>query len=120
MRKCILVVEDHPDVRAMMKTMVETSGHRAIEARDGYEAVIEAREHSPDLILMDLAMPVLDGAAATRKIKKLENCSDVPVVAVTAYNHRREEALNAGCIEVIAKPVELTTLQEMIDNILFN
>ena len=120
MQKCILVVEDHPDVRAMMKTMVEKSGHLAIEARDGREAVIEAKEHSPDLILMDLAMPVLDGASATRKIKKLENCSDTPIVAVTAYNHRREEALSAGCIDVIAKPVELPVLQEMIDNILFS
>jgi CheY-like chemotaxis protein len=69
---------------------------------------------------MDLAMSVLDGATATRKIKKLDNCSSTPVVAVTAYNHRRSEALKAGCVEVLDKPIQLLQLKHIIDNLLLN
>lgn len=114
MAKSILVVEDYDDIRTMMKIMVELFGYKVIEARDGYEAIEKVKEKCPDLILMDIAMPLMDGLAAARIIKTFENCSNIPVIAVTSYRNMREEALEAGCVEVIDKPIEFPHLKSVL------
>ena len=114
MAKNVLVVEDYEDIRTMMKIMVQMYGYDVIEARDGVEAIEKVKEHCPDLILMDLAMPLMDGLSAARVIKTFEHCSKVPVIAVTAYRDMKEEALEAGCVEVIEKPVEFPHLKQVL------
>ena len=114
MAKNVLVVEDYEDIRTMMTIMVQMYGYNVIEARDGLEAIEKVKEHCPDLILMDLAMPLMDGLSAARVIRTFEHCSKVPVIAVTAYRDMREEALEAGCVEVIDKPVEFPYLKQVL------
>ena len=114
MTKKILVVEDLADIRKMMKIMVELYGYEVIEARDGAEAVEQAREHRPSLVLMDLAMPLMNGAEAARAIKSTESCEDIPIIAVTAYQNMDEEALDAGCSSVIHKPVDFLKLKTLL------
>src|SRR5687767_5907017 len=111
MPKKILVVEDLEDIRKMKKIMVELYGYEVIEARDGSEAVWKAREHRPSLVLMDLAMPLMNGAEAARAIKSSESCSNIPIIAVTAYQNMGQEALDAGCARVIHKPVDFLKLK---------
>jgi two-component system cell cycle response regulator DivK len=114
MAKKILVVEDLEDIRKMMKIMVELYGYEVIEARDGSEAVEQAREHRPSLVLMDLAMPLMNGAEAARAIKDIEACSNIPIIAVTAYQNMDQEALDAGCSRVIHKPVDFLKLKTLL------
>jgi len=114
MTKKILVVEDLADIRKMMKIMVELYGYEVIEARDGAEAVEQAREHRPSLVLMDLAMPLMNGAEAAKAIKSIEDCAHVPIIAVTAYQNMDQEALDAGCEKVIHKPVDFLKLKTLL------
>lgn len=114
MTKNVLVVEDYEDVRTMMKIMVQMYGYNVVEARDGVEAIEKVKEHCPDLILMDIAMPLMDGLSAARVIHTFEKCSKIPVIAVTAYRNMRDEAFEAGCVEVIEKPVEFPVLKEVL------
>ncbi len=114
MAKKILVVEDLTDIRKMMKIMVELYGYEVIEARDGAEAIEQAREHRPSLVLMDLAMPLMNGADAARAIKSTESCENIPIIAVTAYQNMDEEALDAGCASVIHKPVDFLKLRTLL------
>ena len=119
MAKTILIVEDVPDVRAMMKILIKAYGYQPIEARDGYEAVEKTLEHHPDLILMDLAMPVLDGIAAARMIRRLEGGDKIPIIALSAYaNTHYRAAVEAGFDEIINKPLEFETLQPLLDSYL--
>jgi two-component system cell cycle response regulator DivK len=109
----IMVVEDYEDTRLMLKQALEIKGYRVLEAVNGREAVeIAGREH-PDLILMDLDLPILDGIAATQRIRKQ---SDVPIIAVTAYpmSFTRVKAFSEGCNEYMAKPIDF----EQMDNLL--
>lgn len=114
MAKKILVVEDLADIRKMMKIMVELYGYEVIEARDGTEAIEQVRTHKPSLVLMDLAMPLMNGAEAARAIKSTENCKNIPIIAVTAYRNMDEEALEAGCERVIHKPVDFLKLKTLL------
>lgn len=114
MTKKILVVEDLADIRKMMKIMVELYGYEVIEARDGSEAVEQAREHRPALVLMDLAMPLMNGAEAARAIKDTAECGHIPIIAVTAYRNMDAEALEAGCARVIHKPVDFLKLRTLL------
>ena len=121
MRKIILVVEDYDDSRELIKFMLETLGHEVLEATNGSEAIEFARSEHPDLILMDIAMPVMDGITATRKIRMLseDNLSHVPIICLTAHiNSYLQEALDAGCNEVVGKPINLTVLQPLVQQYL--
>jgi CheY-like chemotaxis protein len=105
----VLVAEDHADIRLMMKFMLKTKGHVVLEASNGREAVEMAGSSYPDLILMDLSMPVLDGFEATRQIKALEATRHIPVVAVSAHCNEPDgcrKAIEAGCSDCVSKPVE--------------
>ena len=117
--KRVLLVEDETDLRKMMKILLELHGYDVIEAGDGYEAVEKALEESPDLILMDLAMPVMDGIDSARTIRLHENLNGIPIVAVTAYGDFYEErARNAGCADVLRKPLNFAELKPTVDRYL--
>src|SRR5438132_6468434 len=104
----ILVVDDFDDTRLLLRTWLERKGFRVIEAENGNEAVSEAETKSPDLIIMDLEMPELDGLTATRKIRAVARLAEVPIVAVSAYGAEqfRGEALQAGCNEYVSTPFD--------------
>ncbi len=117
----ILIAEDFDDTRLMMKLLLEMRGHSVIEAANGQEAVEIATSQRPDLILMDLNMPVLDGISATRLLHERPETAGVPVVAVTAHCGDpgwRERALAAGCIECVDKPVDFEKLERLLDRLL--
>ena len=115
-RMTVMVVDDNEDLREMLRYMVERLGYRVVEAENGREAVEIARHKCPDLILMDLSMPVMDGFAATRLLRKMKEFCDVPIVAVSA--NRREqsqtEAFAAGCNEYLTKPVNFHQLHNLL------
>ena len=116
-RHTILVVDDFDDTRWLLRTWLERKGFRVIEAENGNEAVSEAQTESPDLIIMDLEMPELDGLAATRQIRGLRNAlAGVPIVAVSAYGAEqyRAPALQAGCNEYVSTPFESAELERLI------
>ena len=109
----VLVVDDMPDARRICVEYLEYRSYRVVTAEDGLQAVSKARELRPDLILMDLSMPRLDGCEATRMLKSDARTAGIPVIAVTAHGSggRPEEALAAGCLAVMMKPVPLRDLE---------
>ena len=115
MSKKVLIVEDVADVRMMMKILIQTHGFETILARDGYEAVIKAKEEHPDLILMDLMMPIMDGFTATRLIRQDEELKKIPILAITAYGGRRmQEAKDAGADVCFEKPIDHPLLLDTV------
>ena len=104
--KKILVVEDTEDNRQILRDLLGMAGYDMIEAHDGAEGVNQATQHKPDLILMDIQMPVMDGYEATRQIKANPELKAIPIVAVTSYalSGDEEKARAAGCDGYIAKP----------------
>ena len=114
--KTVLLVEDFEDSRFVMRRLLEMSGYDVVEANNGREAVEYAKTKCPDLILMDLSLPVLDGLSATRLIRELENLCDVPIIAVTAHDEADyyTAALEAGCNEYITKPVDYDWLENVL------
>jgi CheY-like chemotaxis protein len=120
MLKTVLLVEDYEDTRELLRFLLEVIlGHHVIEAANGCEAVNQAKRIHPDLILMDISMPVMDGIEATRLIKQLEGFADVPIVAITGHSDKyQKEALQAGVNEVVCKPVELEDLKPLVSHYL--
>lgn len=114
--RTILVVDDFDDTRLLLRTWLQRRGFRVLEAQDGLEAVALATAELPDLIIMDMEMPHLDGLSATRRIRENENLSNVPIVAVSAYgaDQFRELALAAGCDEYVSTPFEPVALEGII------
>ena len=106
MTKRILIVEDQEDNRAIMRDLLNTAGYKLIEAVDGEEGVRLAQSEHPDLILMDIQLPILDGYEATRRIRALAELKSIPIIAVTSYALSGDEAkaLAAGCDSYVAKP----------------
>ena len=119
-RRTILVVDDFDDTRLLLRTWLERKGFRVVEAEDGLEAVTLAKAVSPDLIIMDVEMPELDGLNATRRIRKVEGLGSVPIVAVSAYgaDQFREQALDAGCDEYVSTPFEPDSLEGLIRSLI--
>jgi CheY-like chemotaxis protein len=115
-QRTILVVDDFDDTRLLLRTWLEKRGFRVVEAENGVDAVAQAENESPDLIIMDMQMPQLDGLSATRKIRKVKQLNSVPIVAVSAYgaDQFRELALAAGCDEYVSTPFEPEALEGLI------
>jgi CheY-like chemotaxis protein len=115
-QRTILVVDDFDDTRLLLRTWLERRGFRVVEAENGIQAINQAETESPDLIIMDMQMPQLDGLSATRRIRNLESMNSVPIVAVSAYgaDQFREQALAAGCNEYVSTPFEPATLEGII------
>ena len=108
----ILVVDDYQDNRTLLSAWLRAKGFKVVEAEDGRECLLQANRSHPDLILMDLAMPELDGVEATRQIRERRAFSHTPIFAITAYATYdvKQDALAAGCDEVFAKPLDLESL----------
>jgi CheY-like chemotaxis protein len=108
----ILYVEDNEDNVYMLKRRLERAGFEVVVAADGEQGVALARDRRPDLILMDLSLPVLDGWEATRRLKGSEETRAIPIIALSAHAMPgdREKALEAGCDDYDAKPVNLPSL----------
>jgi CheY-like chemotaxis protein len=112
----ILYVEDNDDNVFVLKTRLTRAGFTVIIAGDGAQGVAMATSEQPDLILMDLSLPVLDGWEATRRIKAAPETKHIPIIAITAHamTGDREKAMAAGCDDFDTKPVELPRLLEKI------
>jgi CheY-like chemotaxis protein len=116
----ILVVEDNEMNRDMLTRRLERRGYQVLNAVDGEEGVEIARAERPDLVLMDMSLPVLDGWEATRQLKALPETQAIPVIALTAHamSDDRDKALAAGCDDYDTKPVELPRLLAKIEALL--
>jgi len=116
----LLLVEDTEDNRFMMRRLLEMEGYRVVEARNGEEAVKIAQAENPDLILMDLSLPIIDGLAATRLIRQLPQFKETPIIAVSAHDTAdfQDDALAAGCNSYITKPIDFAGLEQMISKLL--
>jgi CheY-like chemotaxis protein len=119
MQKKILIAEDYADIRLMMKMLVRGYGYEVIEAADGYEAVQKVKQHHPDLILMDLSMPIMNGLTATEIIRTFDGMEEIPIIAVTAYgNAYSTRAIGAGCNQVLNKPLDFDSLEPLLNQYL--
>jgi two-component system cell cycle response regulator DivK len=116
----ILLVEDNEMNRDMLSRRLVRRGYQVLLARDGQEGLEAARTQAPDLILMDMSLPVMDGWEATRRLKDASETAGIPVVALTAHalSDDREKATRAGCDAYETKPVELPRLIETIEQLL--
>ena len=116
----ILVVEDYEDASLAMRLALEDRGYHILEASDGAQAVEVAARERPQIILMDLNLPVMDGLAATERIRSNPNLRDTVIVAVTAYSDQdyRSRALAAGCNAFVSKPIDIEWLNELLTELL--
>jgi two-component system cell cycle response regulator DivK len=117
MGKRILIVEDEPKNLKLFRDLLQKFGFETIEATDGEQGVELAKTTEPDLILMDIMMPKMDGLEATRTIKAQPNCRQIPIIALTSYAMKgdRERAIEAGCDGYITKPVDIRELMKSIE-----
>ena len=108
----ILVIEDYTDSRTLLSSLLRAKGYKVLEARDGKEGLLQANRITPDLILMDLAMPEMDGVEATRQLRLRHTLSRTPIFAISAYATAdvKQDAMAAGCAEVFLKPLEIEKL----------
>ena len=116
----ILIVEDNEMNRDMLSRRLERKGYQVLIAVDGEMGIKVAREKSPDLILMDMSLPVMDGWEATRRIKADDRLRHIPVIALTAHAmaNDRDKALEAGCDDYDTKPIELPRLLAKMEALL--
>lgn len=116
----ILIVEDNEMNRDMLSRRLTRKGYEILIAIDGEEGVEMATSHHPDLVLMDMSLPKIDGWEATRRLKAASATKDIPIIALTAHAmaEDRDKALEAGCDEFDTKPVELPRLLEKIESLL--
>lgn len=118
--RTIMVVEDYEDTRMLLKQWLEGLGYSVLEASNGQEAVDIADRERPDLILMDLDLPILDGIAATQQIRQKPQLERVPIVAVTAYpmSYSHVKAFSKGCDEYMRKPIDISELERVVSRYL--
>jgi two-component system cell cycle response regulator DivK len=120
MTKRILVVEDQADNRQILRDLLTSEGYRVIEAQDGEEGIRAAKAERPDLILMDIQLPLLDGYEATRRIKADPALRAIPIIVVTSYSLSGDEAKAraAGCDDFVPKPYSRRQLMDKISQYL--
>ena len=120
MTKRILVVEDQEDLRGILRDLLTSSGYEMLEAADGQAGVDKAKAEKPDLILMDIQMPVMDGYDATRRIKADPDLKPIPIVAVSSFAMKgdEEKARASGCDHYVTKPYSPMQLLRTVCNLL--
>jgi CheY-like chemotaxis protein len=119
MRSKVLVVEDYDDTREFMKFLLQDYGFDVSEASNGYEAIEAVKTQVPDLILMDISMPGMDGLTAARKIREHKSSRRTPIIAITAYGElARRKAIEAGCDASISKPIDFEDLEPVLSRYL--
>lgn len=116
----ILVVEDNQDNREMVVKVLKFNGYEVVEAVDGEEAIKKARAENPDLILLDIYLPKMDGYEAAKRLKGDSDLRHIPIIALTAHAMKgnREEALAVGCDGYIPKPINVRELPKQIERFL--
>jgi two-component system phosphate regulon response regulator PhoB len=117
-RACVLVAEDHGDSRDAMRALLEAFGFDVLLAENGRDAVRLASDCNPDVILMDIMMPEVDGLEATRRIRAGRSTRGIPIIAVTAMEGARNLALDAGADDCVRKPVEIRRLIDKLRTLL--
>ena len=119
-QKVILVVEDHPQNLELVTDLLESAGYRVLTATTAEEGLVLTSAHAPDLVLMDIRLPGLDGLTATRMLKEDPATRTIPVIALTAYAmpEDRERIRDAGCEGYLTKPLKIPLLLEQIDTCL--
>ncbi len=112
----IMVVDDNKDSRELVIKVLRAKGYRLVEAVDGQDALDRIPAENPDLILMDISLPKIDGYEVTQRLKKQDEYKDIPIIALTAHAMKgdREKAINAGCSGYIPKPINVRELPEQI------
>lgn len=112
MTATILYIEDNFDNRLLVRRVLEAEGYRVVEAEDGVEALDYLQSETPDLVLMDINLPEVDGYEMTKRLKQLPSMARVPVIAMTANVMKgdREKTIAAGCDGYIPKPIDIDTL----------
>jgi len=120
MTKRILVVEDQEDLRGVLRDLLSGSGYAVVEAADGQDGIDKAKSERPDLILMDIQLPVLDGYEATRQIKADPSLANTPIIAVSSFAMKgdEEKARGAGCDHYVTKPYSPLQLLRTIRGVL--
>jgi two-component system cell cycle response regulator DivK len=120
MGKTILIVEDEPKNMKLLRDLLQRFGYEILEASDGEQGVKSAGEKMPDLILMDIMMPKMDGLEATRIIKADIKTKHIPIIALTSYAMKgdREKTIEAGCDGYIAKPIDIKEVLKTIETYL--
>lgn len=115
----VLLVEDNEMNRDMLLRRLERRGYKVLTAVDGEEAIRMTREHSPNLVLMDMSLPVLDGWEATRRLKADPATRAIPIIALTAHAlpAERDRALEAGCIAFETKPIDFPKLLTVMESV---
>jgi CheY-like chemotaxis protein len=118
--KKILVADDTDNGRELVKTVLEGSGYQVYEARDGLEAVAQARAHNPDLIILDLHMPGLDGFGVIQELRREQTFAATPIMALTASAMMgdKERATAVGFTGYITKPIRLISLRQEVERLL--
>jgi len=119
-KKMVLIIEDDELNQKLVKEILRVGNYRAIEAMDAETGIQLARRHKPDLILMDIHLPRMDGLSATRLIKSDEDLKQIPIVALTALAMPEDlgKALEAGCDDYVSKPFRIEDLLKTIDQLL--
>jgi two-component system cell cycle response regulator DivK len=118
--KKVLIIEDNEKNLYLLRFLIEKLGHQVIEARDGQSGVKIAVDEKPDIILMDIQLPVMDGYEATRQIRSLDEFKEIPIIAITSFAMvgDREKSLAAGCTDYIEKPIQPENFIEKIKSYL--
>jgi len=116
----ILVVDDSEDMRELLQRLLERAGYRVFLAADGQASLTQAKLHHPDLVLMDLSLPDMDGWEAVRHLRKMPEFGSIPIIAVTAHVSPQEEerAMAAGCTAHIGKPFDTRVLLQEVARLL--
>lgn len=114
----ILIAEDHSDSRDALRDLLEAFGYEVEVAVNGLEAVSAAAEGQPDLILMDIMMPELDGLGATRLLRADKHTQRIPIIAVTAMEGAHQQALDAGASDYVRKPIDIRLLLTKVSSLL--
>ncbi len=114
----ILVAEDSEDSREMLQVLLRTKGYRVIGAGGGKEAVEVALKQTPDLVLLDLELPQLDGLSVARDLRRHSNFQNVPIIILSGHDpmEHKQSALDAGCTDYLLKPVDFAKLDEILEN----
>jgi CheY-like chemotaxis protein len=116
----VLIADDEPDLRETLKLLLETRGHTVVCAKDGRDAVDTAIQTRPDVIVMDVRMPVMDGITATRLLRTRPEMQSVPVICTSGYlegEYSVRQALAAGCVECLPKPMEWKKLEQLLERL---
>lgn len=117
MQKKVLIVEDSEESRSFMKFLVESYGFQVIEASDGIEALDKFKKYHPDIVLMDMSLPMVNGLITTKAIRESDATGNVLIIAITAFGKSYyEQAIEAGCNDLISKPVDTVLLESILNN----